>query len=179
MEWDADGRELLAVCLSAVVSGLLELRWDLVCPSCRTANDRQTSLSELPSTAHCQLCDISYEIELDRAIEATFLPASALRQPEPGPFCIGGPMRTPHVVAQTILSPRSSVMLRAPEKPGRYRVFVRGGASAALEIVEQGGASAVRFQVDGEAIEPKNASAAPHAELQIAPNQQRRATRKD
>jgi class 3 adenylate cyclase len=166
VDWDVDGRELLAVCLSAVVTGLLELRWDLVCPSCRTANDRQTSLSALPTSAHCQLCDISYEIELDRAIEATFVPAGALRQPEPGPFCIGGPMRTPHVVAQTILAPRGSATLRAPDKPGRYRVFVRGGASAALEIVD-GGASALRFQIDGESIEPKNASVAPRAELEI------------
>ena len=139
LEWQVDGRELLAVCLSAVVVGLLELRWDLVCPSCRTATDRQTSLSDLPSAAHCQLCDISYEIELDRAIEATFMPAPALRVPEPGPFCIGGPMRTPHVVAQAILPAHGSVTLSAPEKPGRYRIFVRGGASAALEVKEHGG----------------------------------------
>jgi adenylate cyclase len=166
MDWEVDGRELLAVCLSAVVAGLLELRWDLVCPSCRTANDRQTSLFELPAGGHCQLCDISYEIELDRAVEATFVPASGLRQPEPGPFCIGGPMRTPHVVAQTILPPRGSVTLSAPEKPGRYRIFVRGGASAALEVSEQarGGAT---FQVDGEVIEPRSASAAPLAQLEI------------
>ena len=101
--WQVEGRELLAVCLSAVVSGLLDLRWDLVCPSCRTANDRQTTLSELPTSGHCQLCDLSYEIELDRAVEATFLPAPALRRAEAGPFCIGGPMRTPHVIAQAIL----------------------------------------------------------------------------
>jgi adenylate cyclase len=166
VDWDVDGRELLAVCLSAVVVGLLELRWDLVCPSCRTANDRQTSLSELPAGGHCQLCDISYEIELDRAVEATFVPASALRQPEPGPFCIGGPMRTPHVVAQIILLPRGSVTLSAPEKPGRYRVFVRGGASAALEVSEHAVAEA-HFRIDGESIEPKSALVAPHAKLEL------------
>ncbi|MEI9941709.1 MAG: DUF5939 domain-containing protein [Pseudomonadota bacterium] len=151
LEWGVDGRELLAVCLSAVVVGLLELRWDLVCPSCRTATDRQTSLSELPSAAHCQLCDISYEIELDRAIEATFLPSPALRQPEAGPFCIGGPMRTPHVVAQAILPARGSVTLNAPEKPGRYRIFVRGGASAALEVKDEGN-DAARFHIEGESL---------------------------
>lgn len=151
LEWQVDGRELLAVCLAAVVSGLLELRWDLVCPSCRTATDRQTSLSELPAAAHCQLCDISYEIELDRAIEATFLPSPALRRPEPGPFCIGGPMRTPHVVAQAILPARGSVAFDAPERPGRYRIFVRGGASAALEVTADG-EQAVRFHVTGQSI---------------------------
>jgi adenylate cyclase len=164
--WDVEGRDLLAVCLSGVVSGLLELRWDLVCPSCRTANDRQTSLAELPTAGHCQLCDLSYEIELDRAVEATFLPAPALRKPEQGPFCIGGPMRTPHVVAQAILAPNGSVTLTAPDKPGRYRIFVRGGASAALEISGQAALSA-SFQIDGDAIEPKNASVQPGATLTV------------
>ncbi|MET0790271.1 MAG: DUF5939 domain-containing protein [Polyangiaceae bacterium] len=152
LHWEVDGRELLAVCLSATVAGLLELRWDLVCPSCRTASDRQTSLAELPSAAHCQLCDISYEIELDRAIEATFMPAPSLRVPEPGPFCIGGPMRTPHVIAQAILPPRGSVMLSAPSKPGRYRLFVRGGANAAVEVVPSGGDVEVNFRVEGDSL---------------------------
>jgi adenylate cyclase len=175
LEWQVDGRELLAVCLSAVVVGLLELRWDLVCPSCRTATDRQTSLSELPSAAHCQLCDISYEIELDRAIEATFMPSPALRLPEPGPFCIGGPMRTPHVVAQAILPARGSVALSAPDKPGRYRIFVRGGASAALEVKEHGSGEA-RFRIEDNALtrvgsddtSAKNAEVCPGARLEIS-----------
>jgi adenylate cyclase len=150
-QWQVDGRELLAVCLSAVVVGLLELRWDLVCPSCRTATDRQSSLTELPSAAHCQLCDISYEIELDRAVEATFLPSPALRSPEPGPFCIGGPMRTPHVVVQAILPPRGNVVFNAPEEAGRYRLFVRGGASAALEVKE-GGEQTARFEAEDQSL---------------------------
>jgi class 3 adenylate cyclase len=178
LEWQVDGRELLAVCLSGVVVGLLELRWDLVCPSCRTATDRQASLSDLPSAAHCQLCDISYEIELDRAIEATFMPAPALRVPEPGPFCIGGPMRTPHVVAQAILPAHGSVTLSAPEKPGRYRIFVRGGASAALEVKEHA-EDAARFRVEGETLlrldtdsaTAKIASVRPGARLEIGQSQ--------
>ncbi|HEX3772828.1 MAG TPA: DUF5939 domain-containing protein [Polyangiaceae bacterium] len=166
-QWQVDGRELLAVCLASVVHGLLELRWDLVCPSCRNANARQASLSELSTGGHCQLCDLSYEIELDRAVEATFLPASALRKPDPGPFCIGGPMRTPHVVAQSILPPNGSITLNAPDKPGRYRVFVRGGASAALEIKTEASESSASFQAQGDGIEPKTATLKPGAKLVI------------
>ena len=165
-EWGVDGRDLLRVCLSGVVNGLLELRWDLVCPSCRTANDRQSSLAALPVSGHCQLCDLSYEIELDRAVEATFLPASALRTPEAGPFCIGGPMRTPHVVAQAILPPNGALSLRAPEKPGRYRVFVRGGATAAVEV-KDGAAAHSTFRSDGDQLEPRQATVAPGAELEV------------
>ncbi|HYQ29108.1 MAG TPA: DUF5939 domain-containing protein [Polyangiaceae bacterium] len=176
-EWQVDGRQLLAVCLSAVVVGLLELRWDLVCPSCRTATDRQTSLRDLPPSAHCQLCDISFELEADRTIEATFLPAPALRKPEPGPFCIGGPLRTPHVVSQAILPPHASIVVHAPEKPGRYRIFVRGGASAALEVNEDGSDSPhfrldgeALARVDGDALVAKIAVVRPGARLEISQN---------
>ena len=174
LQWEVEGRELLAVCLSGTVAGLLELRWDMVCPSCRTASDRQTSLSELPSSAHCQLCDISYEIELDRAIEATFMPAPALRQPKPGPFCIGGPMRTPHVISQTILPAHGSVLMSAPAKPGRYRLFVRGGANAAVEVAPGAAAEANfriegdnLFRVDADMLEAKLTTVRPNAALSI------------
>lgn len=153
MQWGVDGRELLAVCLSGVIAGLLDLRWDMVCPSCRTATDRQTSLSDLPSAAHCQLCDISFEVELDRAIEATFMPAPALRKPEQGPFCVGGPLRTPHVVSQTILPPSGSATLHAPDQPGRYRIFVRGGANVSLEVANGSGSSGeAQFRIDDDTL---------------------------
>lgn len=177
LQWQVDGRELLAVCLSGVIAGLLELRWDMVCPSCRTATDRQTSLSDLPAAAHCQLCDISFEIELDRAIEATFMPAPALRRPEQGPFCVGGPMRTPHVVSQTILPPSGRATLRAPDKPGRYRLFVRGGANLALEVGEGSSSTEeAQFRVDEntlvrtdtDALEAHIASVRPGAPLEIS-----------
>jgi adenylate cyclase len=109
---------------------------------------------------------LSFEIELDRAVEATFLPAPALRQPEPGPFCIGGPMRTPHVVAQAILASNGHVTLSAPDKPGRYRIFVRGGANASLEVKDAADGAA-SFRVEGDAIEPKSARVSPGASLEV------------
>jgi hypothetical protein len=88
---DAWGADLL----EGVRAGLLELRWDLVCPSCRTASDSMPSLKDLPESGHCQLCDISFELELDRAVEATSAPARGLRSVDTGPYCIGGPAKTP------------------------------------------------------------------------------------
>src|SRR6478609_184566 len=102
-ELSLDEREMLAVCLYAVKSGLLELQWELVCPSCRTGTESAEALSDLPVAGHCQLCDLSFELELDRAVEATFRPSRSLRSLVSGPFCIGGPRRTPHVVSQTLL----------------------------------------------------------------------------
>jgi adenylate cyclase len=129
-----DQRETLRALLHAVTVGVVELRWALVCPSCRTANDQVGSLSEITDAGHCQLCDISYGIELDRAVEATFRPHPSVRQVEDKMFCIGGPWRTPHVLVQANLEAHGKRSLEAPAEIGRYRIFGRGGAVASLEV---------------------------------------------
>jgi class 3 adenylate cyclase len=40
----------------------------------------------------------------------------------------------PHVLSQVILPPRGEATLPAPEEPGRYRVFLRGGVSHKVEV---------------------------------------------
>jgi adenylate cyclase len=165
-ELHTDERETLAVCLHAVKSGLLELRWELVCPSCRTGTESTEALSDLPAAGHCQLCDLSFELELDRAVEATFRPGSSLRSLATGPYCIGGPRRTPHVVAQALLEPHATAELQAPAEPGRYRLFLRGGATCALEIAE-GGESELCVQTSAGALAPAKAQLAPGATIQV------------
>lgn len=161
-----DERETLAVCLYAVKSGLLELEWDLICPSCRTGTRPAATLFDLPAAGHCQLCDISFELELDRAVEATFHPPRSLRGLAAGPFCIGGPRRTPHVVAQTLLEPRREAQLQGPSEPGRYRLFLRGGSTLALEVAP-GGAAELRVHATDSALSPGKATLAPGAPITI------------
>ena len=129
-----DPRETLRALLHATTLGAVELRWALVCPSCRTANDQVTALSELTDEGHCQLCDISYGIELDRAVEATFRPHPGVREVTDAMFCIGGPSRTPHVIVQANFDAGMLRVLDAPAEEGRYRIFGRGGATASLEV---------------------------------------------
>lgn len=165
-ELGTDERETLAVCLHAVKSGLLELRWELVCPSCRTGTESTEALSDLPTAGHCQLCDLSFELSLDRAVEATFRPSSSLRTLATGPYCIGGPRRTPHVVSQTVLEPRGQAELQAPAQPGRYRLFLRGGITAAVEVAD-GGASELNVQTTDGSLSPPQATLAPGAPIRI------------
>ena len=137
-QWGLDRRHLLGMCLHGVIAGLLELNWDIVCPSCRTVSTRLQSLEEIGEHGGCHLCDISFDLELDRAVEATFRPARALRELDDGPYCIGGPARTPHVFAQLIVPPDGRVELPGPEHAGRYRLFVRGGSKATVDVGPEG-----------------------------------------
>ncbi len=166
-EWGLDRREVLRAFLHAVPAGLFELRWGLICPSCLTASEQARSLEELTSEGHCHLCDISFDLDLDRAVEATFQPHPAIRRVPEALFCMGGPGRTPHVLVQAGIGPRSTSVLAVPSDPGRYRVFARGGAMATLEV-DAAGAPIVRAALSPDGLEPVHLHAAPGAELHIA-----------
>lgn len=165
-EWGLDRREVLRACLRAVPAGLLELRWGLVCPSCRTASQQVRGLDEISGAGHCQLCDIGFELDLDRAVEATFLPHPSVREVPEQMFCIGGPARTPHVLVQALALPGEPRVLEAPATAGRYRVFVRGGALATLEVATDE-AEDVSFEVSGDALFPPRAVVRPGGEVRV------------
>lgn len=163
--WEVEPRRMLTLCLHGVVAGLLDLSWEIICPSCRSASDTVTTLAALGDEAHCQLCDISIAVDLDRAVEATVRPARAIRQVATGPFCIGGPYRTPHVLAQAILPASGTARLIAPEEPGRYRLFCRGGGTCSVEVA--GGERELVEVGAGTELSPAQIAVAPGASIAI------------
>jgi class 3 adenylate cyclase len=163
--WNVDRREVLATCLAAVQSGMLELRWEVVCPSCRAGSEAVDSLSELRDHGSCQLCDIRYGLNLDEAVEATFRPVSSVRFVEVGPFCAGSPARMPHVVSQAILPSGGKATLGVPSEEGLFRLFLRGGMTAQVEARE-GAARAVQV-VDDAAVWPAKVTVAPNGTITV------------
>jgi class 3 adenylate cyclase len=164
-QWGFDRRAVVTVCLEAVVAGLLEFSWDIICPSCRTVALQLTSLSQLKDKSHCHLCDISISTEFDRVVEATFRPAAAIRALQDRPYCIGGPFRTPHVVAQARLPAAGSASLRVPHTCGRFRLFVRGGTCCSVEIA--GGGNPRAEICAGQRVEPSEVVLAPGGILEV------------
>jgi adenylate cyclase len=163
--WALDRRELLHACLAAVRAGLFDLHWEIVCPSCRTATVTLPSLASLADHGACQLCDIQFAVDLDEAVEATFTPARAVRPVDLGPYCIGGPARTPHVLAQAILPASGEARLKAPSEPGSYRLFLRGGRAHPVTVVE----GAPSEQRAPRALLASPQASEPTSPLQIAP----------
>ena len=56
--WDATDWQAIEMCLQSVKEGLLELRWDLLCPRCRGAKFTATALDQPPNGAHCSSFNI-------------------------------------------------------------------------------------------------------------------------
>src|SRR4029078_6406598 len=94
--WRVNRRSVLETCLYATRIGLLDLRWDLLCPLCRGAGDAGSSLKNIPHNVHCPTCKINFPANFDRSVEVTFKPNPAIRRVELENFCIGSPERTPH-----------------------------------------------------------------------------------
>ncbi len=165
--WKEDRRAVLRAMLHGVPAGLFELRWAIVCPSCRTASEMAASLEEVKAEGHCQMCDIRFELDLDRAVEATFVPHGAVRRVEPRLFCIAGPSRTPHVLVQANLAATEARTFAAPSDPGRYRVFARGGASGSIEV-EAGAPAEAEVAIGESGVLPVEIHVAPGGTIAIA-----------
>jgi class 3 adenylate cyclase len=142
------------------------MRWGIICPSCMTSSQQARALEDIKPEGHCQLCDITFDLDLDRAVEATFLPHPAVRGVPDAMFCMGGPARTPHVLVQGTIEAGATRSLDVPREAGRYRVFARGGAAATLEVGE-GGAREVDVTIDQGAVHPTQLHAAPGGELRV------------
>ena len=64
--------EMLRAFLFATKLGLFDLNWDIHCPSCRGIPEYHKHLMGLKNTAHCDLCAIDWNLDLEEQLEATF-----------------------------------------------------------------------------------------------------------
>lgn len=126
--WGSTPLQAIELCLQAVRAGLLELRWDLLCPRCRVAKGWSGGLDRLPQGAHCGSCNIDYERDFSRNVEASFHPAPSVRALESGEYCMWGPMSVPHVKAQVLLQSGETREVKAvlPFGPYRFRTLEPG-----------------------------------------------------
>lgn len=146
--WRAPRREVLELCLWATRTGLLDLRWDMLCPLCRGAKTTSATLAELQENIHCDTCNIDFTVNFDRSVELTFSPNPAVRLVEAREFCIGGPQVTPHVVAQQLLAPGARRQLAVPLEPGRYRLRTLKLPGAQALLVTDEGAAELALRAD-------------------------------
>jgi class 3 adenylate cyclase len=121
-DWGIEARTAIELCLQAVTNGLLELHWDLLCPRCRVPKSSVVALDQLPTGAHCSSCNIDYERDFSRNVEASFRPTAAVRPIVGGQYCLFGPMSTPHIKVHVTLAAGQSRDLRADLATGDYRL---------------------------------------------------------
>ncbi len=120
--WKSDRKRTLETCLLAARAGLLDFRWDLLCPSCRGAKFTAAHLRDVKGPIHCDSCNIDFRASFDRSVEVTFSANKSIRSAEVAEYCVGSPQRTPHIYFRHTLEPRTATTLDLSLDPGRYRL---------------------------------------------------------
>lgn len=148
--WQVNSRETIELFLQSVRSGLLESRWDILCPRCRITKSTTTSIGDLPHGVHCDACNIDFESNFASNVELSFSPSPSIRAVEYGFFCRSGPGVTPHIKGQFSLSSGETRSLPLTLQPGDYRVRTLE-AGDELELSWTGG-SFPEIHVDSEKV---------------------------
>ncbi len=122
----ADWMRLLPVMLHATRRGLLDLTWDVVCPHCRGVRGRTDHLWDVPETASCEVCAVTFTTGTVNAIEITFRISPEIKTVEPVLYCSAEPARKPHIRFQWELVPDERRAVAVDYEEGRYRLRLHG-----------------------------------------------------
>jgi len=125
--WKLPRRAVLETFLRTARAGVLDLRWELLCPACRGAAEGHASLGEVHNRSHCPSCNIDFAVNFDRQVEVVFRPNPAVRHlPEAYQFCVAGPQsQTHHPLAVDLMS-GEELSIATKLEAGRYRLSASG-----------------------------------------------------
>jgi class 3 adenylate cyclase len=150
--WGSNRRTVLEMFLRATRAGILDMSWDLLCPSCRGTAEGHTNLGEVHGHSHCPTCRIDFTVNFDHNIEVVFKPNPSVRAVQfNAAFCVGSPQLQPHVVMSQSVAPLRSLpapvqletgryTLRASNAPGSISLYADadGGTKADLRVSPYG-----------------------------------------
>jgi class 3 adenylate cyclase len=111
---------LIAGCLVATKQGLLDLNWDILCPTCRISSQVANTLQEIENHVRCEACDLDFDVDLANSVEMIFRANPEIRNADLGTYCIGGPEHSPHVVLQVRIEPGKRLELTPLLSEGQY-----------------------------------------------------------
>ncbi len=97
--WGLSRRRVARAFLFGARAGLFDLRWHLVCPTCRVAAQTRAAVEEIGRVEHCRECDLDFQVDFAANVEAVFAVNPAIRPVEPKVYCGGSPWFRPHVLA--------------------------------------------------------------------------------
>ena len=119
--WEVNRRAVLEMFLRATRAGILDMSWDLLCPSCRGTTEGHTNLGDVHGRSHCDTCQIDFTVNFDHNIEVVFRPNASVRPVEYDvAFCVGSPQLQPHVVLSQGIAALRTLPIGIQLEPGRY-----------------------------------------------------------
>jgi class 3 adenylate cyclase len=146
--WEVNRRAVLEMFLRATRAGILDMSWDLLCPSCRGTTDGHTNLGDVHSNSHCKTCQIDFTVNFDHNIEVVFKPNASVRAVDfDAAFCVGSPQLQPHVVMSQSITALHSLPISLQLEPGRYTLRASNVAGSVSVLADAEGLPQTDFRV--------------------------------
>jgi adenylate cyclase len=146
--WQADGRELIRTFLHGTRAGLFDLEWQVDCPTCLVGVDATPRLDQLRGRIHCDECDISFDVDFDSHVHATFTVNPAVREVRRVVYCATSPYFRPHLQGYARID-RGETRELGPLPDGDVLVRARGAGRSLTIPRSTGGGIAVEYVDDG------------------------------
>ena len=161
-EWGLPIERVIDSAAQAVRLGLLDLRWELLCPSCFGASVQSIQLDPSGMEGHCPSCNIAVGGNLADSISVVFRAPEHLRQLNDAVLCVGSPSWTPHLLARSEIPAYEERTWQLQLPQGAYRVR-RLGSLEGCHIEARPGAesSELVINLDEETSAPNRAVLAP------------------
>ena len=146
--WGVNRRAVLEMFLRATRAGILDMSWDLLCPSCRGTTEGHTNLGDVRGRSHCNTCQIDFTVNFDHNIEVIFRPNPSVRTVEvEAAFCVGSPQLQPHVVMAQTISALHSLPVSLQLESGRYTLRASNVAGSISLFADANGSAKADLRV--------------------------------
>jgi len=166
--WGARRRAVLELFLRATRAGLLDLRWELLCPDCRGAAHTADSLRDVRAEQHCDSCRIDFNVNFDRSVEVVFRPNASVRRVEARDFCVGGPQVTPHVSVQQLVPAGERRTVTPLLEEGRHHLRTSALPGGQYVLVNASGADELTLRADAAGWPPSEPTLSPRPSITLA-----------
>lgn len=166
--WQVDRRAVLEMFLRATRAGILDMSWDLLCPSCRGTTEGHTNLGDVRSSSHCNTCQIDFTVNFDHNIEVIFKPNPSVRKVDfEVAFCAGSPQLQPHIILSQPVPALRSLPVPVELERGRYTLRASSVPGSISLFAEAGGLDRADLRASnfGWPAEPQNVSLHPSLNL--------------
>jgi len=120
--WGVPRAAALGAFLHATKTGLLDLKWEVLCPNCAAPKESLSKLTDLKTTSHCGSCDIDYGVDLGSSVELRFSVHPSVRDAKAAVFCAGSPAHSRNANAQIRLDGITVRTVELELEPRSYAV---------------------------------------------------------
>lgn len=168
--WNLPRKDVFETFIYAAESGLLNFKWDLRCPTCRTVQQSEKTLNHIHEPVHCEHCNHQFKVNFNKTLQLSFIPNPLIRKIDPDQYCLRGPQTKPHILIQQYLNPGDKRFLKTELPVGLYILRSSNSDGTATVEVQKDGQDTINIAIQNQGLRGEKVSISPDPNLSFENN---------